>query len=62
MPSQVSDVEMDQLVKPIGLQSYRISAKTGEGVEEMFQEICESLIKSTSVKRKQREEIKLRER
>jgi hypothetical protein len=36
MPSQITDIEIEQLVKPIGITAYNVSAKTGEGVEKMF--------------------------
>jgi hypothetical protein len=36
MPSQILDTEISLLVQSIGLPSYSVSAKTGEGVEKMF--------------------------
>jgi hypothetical protein len=36
MPSQVLETEIGLLVQSIGLPSYSVSAKTGEGVEKMF--------------------------
>jgi len=36
-----------------------VSAKTGEGVENMFLEICEKLIKTASLRRKEKEDSKL---
>jgi Ras-related protein Rab-21 len=52
MPSQLEDSEVSQLSGSIGLPSYFVSAKTGEGVEKMFQEICERLIQTASLRRK----------
>jgi hypothetical protein len=52
MPGQVPDSEVNLLVQNIGLPSYYVSAKTGEGVVKMFMERCEKLIKTASVRRK----------
>lgn len=54
MPTQILDSEISMLVQSIGLPSYAVSAKTGEGVEKMFSEICEKLIKSAAVRKKER--------
>lgn len=59
MPAQVQDTEIQMLVQSIGLPSYYVSAKTGEGVEKMFTEICEKLIKTASLRRKEKEENRL---
>lgn len=55
MPSQVLDTDISMLVQSIGLPSYLVSAKTGEGVEKMFSEICEKLIKTASIRKKEKE-------
>lgn len=54
MPTQILDTEISMLVQSIGLPSYAVSAKTGEGVERMFSEICEKLIKSVALRKKER--------
>jgi hypothetical protein len=36
-----------------------VSAKTGEGVEIMFNEICQKLIKTAAMKKKERDQTKL---
>jgi hypothetical protein len=36
MPSQIPESDINLLVQSIGLPSYFVSAKTGEGVENMF--------------------------
>lgn len=36
MPSQIPESDINLLVQSIGLPSYFVSAKTGEGVETMF--------------------------
>lgn len=59
MPSQVQDVDINLLVQNIGLPSYYVSAKTGEGVDKMFTEICEKLIKTASLRRKEKEDTRL---
>jgi Ras-related protein Rab-21 len=59
MPAQVPDSEVNLLVENIGLPSYYVSAKTGEGVEKMFLEICEKLIKTASIRRKEKEDNRL---
>jgi len=46
-------------VHSIGLPSYKVSAKTGEGVEIMFSEICQKLIKTAAMKKKERDQTKL---
>ena len=47
------------LAESIGLPSYFVSAKSGEGVERMFNELCEKLIKTASIRRREKEESKL---
>ena len=37
MPSQVDQNETEIMAQSIGLPSYFVSAKTGEGVEKMFE-------------------------
>lgn len=52
MPSQIEENDIQMLSQSIGLPSYFVSAKTGEGVERMFNDICEKLIKTTSMRRR----------
>jgi Fe2+ transport system protein B len=52
MPSQVEEGDITVLAQTIGLPSYFVSAKSGEGIDKMFNEICEKLIKTTSIRRK----------
>ena len=60
MPAQISDAEVTSLTHSIGTPSYAVSAKTGDGVETMFREICEALVKRFDARVKEREEVKLR--
>ena len=55
MPTQILDTDISMLVQSIGLPSYLVSAKTGEGVEKMFGEICEKLIKTATIRKKEKE-------
>lgn len=52
MPSQILGADITQLGQSIGLPSYSVSAKTGEGVEKMFMEICDKLVKTAHMRRK----------
>lgn len=59
MPAQIEENDIQVLASSIGLPSYFVSAKTGEDVEKMFSDICEKLIKTTSMRRREKEENRL---
>jgi hypothetical protein len=50
-PYQIEQSEINTVVESIGLPSYFVSAKSGEGVQMMFTEICEKLIKTSKMKK-----------
>ena len=60
MPAQITDAEVTSLTHSSGIPSSAVSAKTGEGVETRFREICEALVKRFDARVKEREEVKLR--
>lgn len=55
LPIQVNEAEIKQLVHSIDLPSYFVSAKSGEGVESMFMEICQKLIQSNKLRQVEKE-------
>lgn len=59
LPSQILDEEINLFVQSAGLASYLVSAKTGEGVHEMFGDICQKLIKSARMRKPEKEEPKI---
>ena len=50
---QVTQHDVDTLSESIGLRKYRVSAKTGEGVQEMFPELCTELMKTAKIRKKE---------
>ena len=59
MPAQVQDCDIKLLVQNIGLPSYYVSAKTGEGVQAMFLEVCGKLIKTATLRRREKLDSRL---
>jgi len=52
MPSQIPEHQMSNLAQTIGLNIYKVSAKTGDGIGEMFEELSSRLIKSGKIRKK----------
>lgn len=48
---RVSQDAVASLAESLGVSAFEVSAKTGEGVAGMFEQICRKLIEKSSVKK-----------
>lgn len=50
MENKVDIKHVEEFCTNAGLTFYSVSSKTGEGVDEMFTDICEKLIKQSKLR------------
>jgi len=50
MENNVDNNHVEKFCSHAGINFYKISAKTGEGIEEMFTDLCLQLIKQSKIR------------